>query len=635
MWNARERASERASAVQTGVRQQEDNSLITGMTKAMRTRQYRCAVALLLFVAMASALMTTNARAADPQITWNAESGQARLTTGNVELLIDTKGGLNPHSLKNVQSGEVFADRDYCWPNGKLPALSKAPTIGKEPGGSVSITFAAKLEVIEVEQSFTAPAGEPGAILESITIRNPTDAPIATADFKCGFAKCIRQREAFTKDADDVTFSPIPYRRETDAKTQIFPLREIAAHGMGYTGWMEPVVPTPIWGAEGWVWSKGNTSFLIAKYNPDSMEWSLMEPVKQGAETCVRFGGAGQWKHGSPEYSSRLEAGKSYRFGETRLQSIEGDWKQAFYAFRRYIEGKGCKVPKGYNPPVHWNELYDNEYFPNVCGLCDDFILNPKTKRGFVPGFYAKNKELLDKFYSLDLMKAEAAKAKELGCEALYLDPGWDTGPSHPIWDADRLGSMESFVKLMREDYGLKVSLWASVAGVPPTVGDPTILPLRGARRQQGRQTGRYSRVLVVARVPGHEIETAARTLQEWSGVHDVRQRPVFRSLLRQDPRPLGPVDARGTRPGVVGTDAAGQEEISERAHRDARSHHRAGRASTTRRPTSALPVRIPSIACGATSSCGTRWTIFSRGGASACTTTTWPTAFRSICTST
>jgi hypothetical protein len=75
-------------------------------------------------------------------------------------------------------------------------------------------------------------------------------------------------------------------------------------------------------------------------------------------------------------------------------------------------------------------------------------------------------------------MKTEAAKAKELGCEALYLDPGWDTGLAQQVWDASRLGPMKSFVKMIREKYGLNgVSLWCSLAGVPPTIGDPSADP--------------------------------------------------------------------------------------------------------------------------------------------------------------
>ena len=452
----------------------------------MQKSPYRPMLVFLFALALPSPFLIA-AGGAEPNVTWDAVSCQARFTTGSLELLVDTKNGINARSLRDVQSGEVFADRDYSWPNGKFPTLINVPAIAQHKDASKSMTFKGKLDALEVEQTYTLP-NEPGAILESITIRNLSDAPLATADFKCGFAKCIRDGETFLPDAAEIHFCPVPYRRETDGQLREFPLREVAEHGMAYTGWFEPVVPTPIWGAEGWVWSKtsplprgegpGVRAFLIAKYNPESMEWSLMEPLKQGAETRVRFAGAGQWKHGHPEGSARLEPGKAYRFGETRLQAVSGDWKQAYYAYRGYLDGKGCKPPKSYDPPVQWNELYDNKYFPNLCGLCDEFILNPKTKRGFCPDFYARNREFLGKLYSLDLMKSEAAKAHELGCEALYMDPGWDTGLSSQIWDAERLGPMESYVKMIREEYGMKgVSLWCSLAGVPPTVCDPTTLP--------------------------------------------------------------------------------------------------------------------------------------------------------------
>jgi len=62
--------------------------------------------------------------------------------------------------------------------------------------------------------------------------------------------------------------------------------------------------------------------------------------------------------------------------------------------------------------------------------------------------------------YSLKHMEEEAAKAKEIGCQALYLDPGWDTPFASQLWDEDRLGPAKDFVKLMDKKYGLKVSLW-------------------------------------------------------------------------------------------------------------------------------------------------------------------------------
>jgi hypothetical protein len=475
----------------------------------MRTAQYFCPMTSLILVALQS-LLTLNARAAEPSVTWDAASAQARLTTGDLELVVDTKGGLNARSLRSLKTGENFADRDYSWPGGKLPTLTNTPAVRVNGDKSKSISFVGKLDSLEVEQTFTLP-DEPGAILESIAIHNATDAPLVTADFECGFTKCVRDGETFLPDATDIRFCPIPYRRETSGQMQEFPLSEVALHGMGYSGWNEPVVPTSVWGAEGWVWIKGDTAFLLAKYNSESMEWSLMEPVKAGTETRVRFAGAGQWKHGHPEGAAKLDPGKSYRYGETRIQAIDGDWKQAYYAYRGYLDSKGCN-PKDYDPPVQWNELYDNEYFPNACGLCDEFILNPKTKRGFCPDFYARNRELLNRLYSLDLMKAEVVKAHELGCEAFYMDPGWDTNPNTQIWDAERLGPMDGFVKMLREQYGMRgVCFWCSLAGVPPTVGDPSSVPPEAGFIDKD---GKRSDLLVCVASPAY-IDTKEKRLLE------------------------------------------------------------------------------------------------------------------------
>ncbi len=409
--------------------------------------------------------------AAGTSITWNSTNGQVAVVSGRLELVVETKSGLNARSLRDLKSGQVYADRDYAWPGGVFPTLAKTPVIASDRDGNRFVVLEGRLGAIRVEQVFRASAREPGVILERITLCNRTTSAVATADFKCGFVKRIREGDTWAPDAANVRFCPVPYRRETDGKMQEFPLREVAEHGMSYAGWAEPVRQSPIWGAEGWVWSFGQGAFLVAKHNPAGMEWSLMEALRRGTETVVRFGGAGQWKHGPPEGSARLEPGHSYAFGETRLEALDGDWKQAYYAYRRWLEGKGCTTPVGYNPPVHWNELYDNEYFFKVNGILAD----PKV--WYTSDFDDKNKKLLQEFYSPELMLAEAAKAKELGCEALYLDPGWDTGPSHQLWDASRLGPMESFVKRLDQEYGLNVSLWIGLGGMPPTYADPQSCP--------------------------------------------------------------------------------------------------------------------------------------------------------------
>ncbi len=423
-------------------------------------------------------------------IQWDEQIGQVAIVNGRLELIVQTKSGLNPCSLRDLKSGWIYADRDYVWSGGtEFPKMLKPPAITNQENGNCSVVFRGQLGSLQVEQTFTAPKNEPGVILENITISNPADGPMDTANFKCGFAKWVREGEDWSQDANDVRFCPIPYRRETSGQMQEFPLRQVAEQGSSFCAWMEPVQPTPMWGAEGWVCSGVSSTFLIAKYNPEGMEWSLMEPLKRGTETIVCFGGAGQWKHNHPEGSTRLDPGKSYSFGQTRLQTIDGDWKQAYYAYRGYMESKGCKTPAGYNPPVHWNELYDNEYFGRVCALGGEYV--GPSGPGYCPELYEKINGLLDQCYTLDLMKGEAAKAAELGCEVLYLDPGWDTGKvgGLQVWDAARLGPMNSFVEMIRKDYGLKgVSLWCSLAGVPPTYCDAAAYPSAQVLTQDGKK---------------------------------------------------------------------------------------------------------------------------------------------------
>lgn len=432
-----------------------------------------------IVVAVALASTVVMAEDAQPTIAWNAETGQAVLTNGQLELVIETKSGINPRSLRDVKTGQVYADREYAWSlNGVVgfPKTDIAPVIAISEDGNHSITFQGHLGSLIVEQLFTLPKNQPRVILEQITITNPTDKTIETASFQCGFAKHLCEGETWMPDASEIHFCPVPYRCETNGQMQEFPLREVAQHGTSFGGWYEPPKPTPIWGAEGWVWSTNPGSFLLAKFNQQGMEWSLMESVKRGTEIVLRFGGAGQWKYSHPEGATRLEPGKSYRFGETKLQSLDGDWKQAYYAYRDYVNGRGCGTPETYDPPVQWNELYDNEYFGKLNGIANEFLGD--SKPGFCKEFYEQNKNLLNDYYSLKLITGEADKAKDLGCEALYLDPGWEIGLSRQIWDAERLGPMPTFVKMLREEYGMRgVCFWCSLAGTPPTFCDTSACP--------------------------------------------------------------------------------------------------------------------------------------------------------------
>jgi hypothetical protein len=118
------------------------------------------------------------------------------------------------------------------------------------------------------------------------------------------------------------------------------------------------------YGSEAWAWYDGKTTMLISKYNPDSMEWSIIEKTKKIEnrieKTIMRFGGAARWKIGDPEGAAQLLPNTSFTFGETRYSLIEGGLKEAFLDYRNYNDNKGHILPKEFNLPVHWNELYDN-----------------------------------------------------------------------------------------------------------------------------------------------------------------------------------------------------------------------------------------------------------------------------------
>ena len=102
---------------------------------------------------------------------------------------------------------------------------------------------------------------------------------------------------------------------------------------------------------------------------------------------------------GEPAALTRIAPGQSVDLGTVRYQSLKGGYPEAMYAFRALLDEKGCRFPADYNPPVHWEQLYD---MPNAW--------EDRAHR-----------------YTKAIVEKEAAKGRAYSCEALYLDPGWDT----------------------------------------------------------------------------------------------------------------------------------------------------------------------------------------------------------------
>ena len=202
----------------------------------------------------------------------------------------------------------------------------------------------------------------------------------------------------------------------------------------------------PFYASEGWILTDGRRGFLLTKYSQQGMEWALLDRVRvSDGRDGVRWGGFGIFQ-GDPEHGAWLAPQQSHRFGITRITAYEGGINEGFYTFRGEMETRGHGCPKGFNPPVHWNELYDNKLW-------------------WLPGGGMDLPENRKKYYTLADMKEEAAKARDMGCEALYLDPGWDTRFASKIWDESRLGKLKDFTAMLRQEYGLSLSLHTPLSG--------------------------------------------------------------------------------------------------------------------------------------------------------------------------
>ena len=390
--------------------------------------------------------------------TYDATTGLAVIKNGRVELQVETKQGLNPNRLSDVKTGRLYADSDYIWPGQKLPKLIGKPVITKEKDGGRSVSFKASLDSLEITQTFTI-SGKPDSVLEeTISLKNTGSTTLDIPDFACGFAKKTSDDDGFVPGSSEALFTALPFRvNPGTGVTQEYSVSDLQwkqdAITYAPSGWRP--VPLKNWPSEAWVWNQNGAALLISKYNTDDLEWSILDSEWQTSGDrsvmSLRFGGASRSKGGDPQGAAQLKPGASFTFGNTRFQMLDGGWKDAYYAYRSLMDVRGHGIPKGYNPPVQWNELYDN--------------------RLWWDGDSLENREAL---YSKPDILAEAQKARDLGCEALYLDPGWDTSFGSMVWGSKRLGPMKDFVKLLSDEYKLKLCLHTPIA----PWADPTEFPV-------------------------------------------------------------------------------------------------------------------------------------------------------------
>jgi len=391
----------------------------------------------------------------------NAESSNSwaggEIQNHSFRLSLAPREGLRNTRLVHTASGLRMADGDYSYSFGRPEFQDNSISHGADGSLTVSLRGSTIEKRLEVLHEFYLPAEHPW-IEERITLTNHGSSPLDLSCGRCGFVLPLSLSEGqATGEWGQFKLTAIPYRREPngDGKQYAdFPLGQLLTEQYSSELWTYETTVTPTYASEGWAWTDGKQGFLLTKYSQKGMEWSVLDQTPApGGRAGLRWGGYGIYR-GNPEHGAWLLPGESHRFGVTRLTAYEGGMLEGFYAFREEMSVRGHGCPAGYNPPVHWNELYDNKLW----WLGGDEQNDPAMRK---------------KYYTLADMKEEAAKAKAIGCEALYMDPGWDTSFASKIWDTARLGPYPAFTKMLREEYGLESSLHTPLSGWC----DPTSYP--------------------------------------------------------------------------------------------------------------------------------------------------------------
>jgi len=264
---------------------------------------------------------------------------------------------------------------------------------------------------------------------ETITLRNKGTQAVRLGQIKFGFVANLGNRPEWRLCA-------IPFRIQLDGSTHDYSGEALIRGEFHNSVYADKSRPEPalvdsgsLW-SEAWAWGPSDRGLVIVKHNDDAIELSVAAPSKQDNETLLRFGGVGFSLYGEPSIANRLAPGGEVTFGTTIYTPYEGGLTQAYKCYRDFLDSKGHTFPQNYNPPVHWNELYD-------------------------VGWYHSDTGKLKRYYTREALLHEAEKARKCGCESLYLDPGWEVAEGTTLWDESRLGTISSFAETLRVEYGL------------------------------------------------------------------------------------------------------------------------------------------------------------------------------------
>lgn len=356
-----------------------------------------------------------------------APPAPAVLVAGRLQLTVELADDQPAVTLTDLASGRVWAAGPYRY---------RITPVGGEPNAGLrdstlqadreTIRISGRLGALAVEHRFRA-AGD-GTIDEQLAFHNPGAQPVHLAAIDCGLRLALAGRP-------ELRLVAVPYRRQADGKLHDYGADDLLAGRYSNSDWRndatvaeQDVCDVGRLRSEAWALGDGGAGLLVAKYNDEHIECSLAA-IDDGA---LRYAGAGLALYREPRPATELAAGARFAFGRTRLTAYDGDWPEAYDRYRTFLNEQGHGRPDDYDPPLVWNELFD-------------------------VGWYHSDPELLARHYTREALLAEAAKAAEIGCDLLYLDPGWEVCEGTTLWDEARFGPVEAFARELRERFGLKL----------------------------------------------------------------------------------------------------------------------------------------------------------------------------------
>lgn len=375
--------------------------------------------------------------------------------TNHYKLDIEFDNRMRRMLLTDTYTGVEFSNAEYRYSayiesNGKIFRLEGLynPRVAEQDwrrGGKI-ITISGILgdnseaPKVVVKHHFYIP--DDGDYLEErIVLQNAGTNDLSLRGYRFGFRKKLEKPQRFGGpgiDIENYRIIALPFRLQPDGTKHDYTLNDLYYGRYQCSVFYNParlaqeVVDQDRGRSEGWAWTDGENGLAVIKYNPNMIEYSMLDTEYIDGDAYMSFGGASPALYNEPVEARHIEPSSEMVFGKTRYHFYEGLWRRGAYIFRELMGSLGHDFPDDYNPPLNWNVLY------NV-------------------GWYNNDREALAENYTLEKLEAEAKMARDMGCEVLYLDPGWEVCEGSTKWDTERLGSPADFVNKMRDEYGLKV----------------------------------------------------------------------------------------------------------------------------------------------------------------------------------